>query len=60
MLWPGDLGHGSREMLVKNFPRLKTAQGSLDAAGKRADVIVLDRRLQVRRVFVDGVAVPVG
>ena len=33
-LWPGDLGHGSREMLVKNFPRLKIAQGSLDAAGQ--------------------------
>src|SRR6185369_5408501 len=28
--------------------------GSLEA-GKRADVVVLDRRLQVRRVWVDGV-----
>lgn len=33
-LWPGRLGHGSRELLVKGFPRLKIAEGSLDADDK--------------------------
>ena len=30
-LWPGKLGHGSREFLLKAFPRLRIAEGSLDA-----------------------------
>jgi polysaccharide pyruvyl transferase WcaK-like protein len=30
-LWPGRLGHGSRELLARNYPRLKIAEGSLDA-----------------------------
>jgi hypothetical protein len=30
-LWPGRLGHGSRELLVRAFPRLKIAEGGLDA-----------------------------
>lgn len=29
-LWPGRLGHGSRELLTKSYPRLKIAEGSLD------------------------------
>jgi hypothetical protein len=33
-LWPGRLGHGSRELLTKNFPRLKIAEGTLDANNK--------------------------
>lgn len=33
-LWPGELGHGSRELLVKGYPRLKIVQGSLGADGK--------------------------
>jgi hypothetical protein len=33
-LWPGKLGHGSRELLTGAFPRLKIAEGSLDDAGK--------------------------
>src|SRR5688572_6929809 len=28
-LWPGTLGHGSREFLLKAFPRLRIAPGSL-------------------------------
>jgi N-acetylglucosamine-6-phosphate deacetylase len=28
--------------------------------GKRADILILDRQLQVQRVFIDGVEVPVG
>ncbi len=28
-LWPGNLGHGSRELLTKGFPRLKIVEGSL-------------------------------
>ncbi len=35
-LWPGVLGHGSRELLTRNYPRLKIAEGSLDANGKPA------------------------
>ena len=33
-LWPGELGHGAREMLIKGYPRLKIAEGSLGADGK--------------------------
>ncbi len=28
-LWPGKLGHGSRDFLLANFPRLRIAEGSL-------------------------------
>jgi hypothetical protein len=33
-LWPGQLGHGSRELLTRNFPRLRIAEGSLDAQNR--------------------------
>lgn len=33
-LWPGELGHGSRELLKQAYPRLKIVEGSLDADGK--------------------------
>jgi len=33
-LWPGRLGHGSRELLSRNYPELKIAEGSLDAEGR--------------------------
>lgn len=33
-LWPGELGHGARELLLKNYPRLKIVAGGLDADGK--------------------------
>lgn len=33
-LWPGSLGHGSREFLERHFPRLKIAEGGLDSAGR--------------------------
>src|SRR5687768_9633518 len=33
-LWPGNLGHGARELLTSNYPRLKIVDGTLDAAGK--------------------------
>lgn len=33
-LWPGKLGHGSRELLTRGFPRLKIAEGSLGAANQ--------------------------
>jgi hypothetical protein len=28
-LWPGNLGHGSRELLTKGYPQLKIVEGSL-------------------------------
>ncbi len=28
-LWPGNLGHGSRDLLTKGYPRLKIAEGSV-------------------------------
>src|SRR5687768_3483936 len=28
-LWPGSLGHGSRDLLTKGYPRLKIAEGSV-------------------------------
>ncbi len=30
-LWPGKLGHGSRELLAKDYPRVTIAEGTLDA-----------------------------
>jgi hypothetical protein len=33
-LWPGRLGHGSRELLLKGYPRLKIAEGGVDESGK--------------------------
>jgi hypothetical protein len=33
-LWPGRLGHGSRELLMKGYPRLTIAEGSLDTENK--------------------------
>jgi hypothetical protein len=33
-LWPGKLGHGSRELLRGAFPQLKITEGSVDAQGK--------------------------
>lgn len=34
MLWPGNLGHGSREMLTKGYPKLRIVEGSLDPENK--------------------------
>src|SRR5690606_34911410 len=36
-LWPGNLGHGSRDMLTKGYPRLKIVEGSLGADNKPKD-----------------------
>lgn len=33
-LWPGKLGHGSREMLMSGYPKLKIVEGTLDKAGQ--------------------------
>lgn len=33
-LWPGSLGHGSRELLTKGYPRLKIVEGSLGKDNK--------------------------
>lgn len=33
-LWPGNLGHGSRELLTKGYPKLRIAEGSVDAENK--------------------------
>lgn len=33
-LWPGKLGHGSRELLKGAFPQLRIAEGSVDAQGQ--------------------------
>lgn len=35
-LWPGELGHGAREMLTKGYPRLKIVEGSVGKDGKPA------------------------
>src|SRR5687767_7366320 len=32
-LWPGNLGHGSRQLLTAGYPRLKIVEGSLDRDG---------------------------
>ncbi len=33
-LWPGKLGHGSRDLLAKGYPRMKIAEGGLDSQNK--------------------------
>ena len=33
-LWPGSLGHGSRQLLTAGYPRLKIVEGSLGADNK--------------------------
>lgn len=33
-LWPGKLGHGSRELLTRNYRELKIAEGALDKDNK--------------------------
>jgi hypothetical protein len=33
-LWPGKLGHGSRELLTKGYPKLKIVEGSVGSGGK--------------------------
>lgn len=33
-LWPGELAHGSRELLTKGFPRLEIAEGSVGEKDK--------------------------
>jgi hypothetical protein len=33
-LWPGELGHGARELLSSGYPRLKIAEGALGADGR--------------------------
>lgn len=35
-LWPGELGHGSRELLTKGFPRLEIVEGSISEGGNPA------------------------
>lgn len=37
ILWPGNLGHGSREMLSKGYPKLRIVEGSLDQKGQPAN-----------------------
>jgi len=32
-LWPGELGHGARDLLTRGFPRLRVAEGSLAPEG---------------------------
>lgn len=33
-LWPGRLGHGSRDLLTRGYPELKIAEGSLDKSNQ--------------------------
>lgn len=33
-LWPGKLGHGSRELLLRGYPKLRIVEGSVGADGK--------------------------
>ena len=33
-LWPGQLGHGSRELLTRGYPELRIAEGSVGADGR--------------------------
>jgi hypothetical protein len=33
-LWPGEIGHGAREMLLAGYPKLKIAEGSVGQDGR--------------------------
>lgn len=33
-LWPGQLGHGSRELLLKGYPKLRIVEGNVDDQNK--------------------------
>jgi polysaccharide pyruvyl transferase WcaK-like protein len=33
-LWPGEIGHGAREMLQQGYPKLKIVEGSVGSDGK--------------------------
>lgn len=40
-LWPGQLGHGSRELLAKGYPRLKIVEGpNVEATWQQTDLYV--------------------
>lgn len=43
-LWPGELGHGARDMLLKGYPRLRIAEGGLGADGKPNKPELADRK----------------
>ncbi len=52
-LWPGVLGHGSREFLTSRFPRLKIAEGGLDAQG-RPDTPALELAWKQADLYLSG------
>jgi hypothetical protein len=52
-LWPGQLGHGSRELLIKAFPRLKIAEGGVDTAG-RPNTLALARAWEEADLYLNG------
>ncbi len=52
-LWPGKLGHGSRDLLTKGFPKLRIVEGSVDAAGK-PDTAALAKAWQEADLYLSG------
>lgn len=52
-LWPGRLGHGSRELLTRNYPRLKIAEGGVGADG-RPDSPELSRAWDEADLYLNG------
>ena len=52
-LWPGQLGHGSRELLTNAFPRLKIVEGGLDASN-RPSTPALAQAWQQADVYLSG------
>lgn len=51
-LWPGQLGHGSRELLTKGYPRLKIAEGGLQ--DDKPDSPVLAKAWQEADLYLSG------
>jgi len=52
-LWPGKLGHGSREFLLRAFPKLQIAEGSVDPQGKPT-TLELTRAWQEADLYLSG------
>ena len=52
-LWPGRLGNGSRELLTRNYPKLKIAEGGLDA-GNRPSTPALAKAWEDADLYLSG------
>ena len=53
-LWPGNLGHGSRDLLTKGYPRLKIVEGSLGQGNQPAAGSALAKAWHETDIYLSG------